>query len=162
MFVHLVFAKFFPKALPPTVIEATSALIINWMSKLNPMLCVIFTVSMALIAPLSTPHISPITSLHILETFGADLINFMAVFAPYTTPTKITTISTINAGNVAKPFILVVDMYENVIDNINVTINIVKNHLTASFFGFLFFSFFFFISLYRIMYILCKFLIVFS
>lgn len=82
MFVHLVFAKFLPKALPPTVIDATSALIINWMSKFNPILCVIFTVNIALIAPLSTPHISPITSLHILETFGADLINFMAVFAP--------------------------------------------------------------------------------
>ena len=41
MFVHLVFAKFLPKALPPTVIDATSALIINWMSKFNPLTMVL-------------------------------------------------------------------------------------------------------------------------
>ena len=64
-----------------------------------------------------------------------------------TIESKNSTINTIKAGKVASPFMLVVDTYENVIESTKVIINIVKNHLIASFLGFLFLLFFFFISL---------------
>ena len=74
---HFILANSLPRALPPTVNEATNALIMNWILKASPRLWVIFIVNIALIAPLSTPHMSPITSLQIFETFGAERINFI-------------------------------------------------------------------------------------
>ena len=71
-------------ALPPTVNDATNALIKNCILKSNPKFLFILIVNIALIAPLKTPAISPITSLHILDTLGADLISFIAVLAPLT------------------------------------------------------------------------------
>lgn len=60
------FAISLPIAFPPTVREATIALIMNCKLNSKPNFSVIFNVTIALIAPLSTPHISPITSAHIL------------------------------------------------------------------------------------------------
>lgn len=44
-----------PIAFPPTVRDATIALIMNCKSTSNPNFCVIFNVIIALIAPLNTP-----------------------------------------------------------------------------------------------------------
>jgi len=43
---------------------------------------IIFIAIPALIAPLKTPHISPITSAHIFETFPAFFIKLIDVLAP--------------------------------------------------------------------------------
>ena len=56
------FATPFPIAFPPTVSAATVALNINCKLKFSPNCSVILTDINALIAPLNTPHISPITS----------------------------------------------------------------------------------------------------
>ena len=73
----------FPKAFPPTVSEATIALIMNCKSKFKLYFSVIFIVKSAAIEPLITPHISPITSAQILETLDEFLISFIYVFAPF-------------------------------------------------------------------------------
>ena len=65
IFVEFLFAIPFPNALPPTVSDATIALIINCKSKFKLYFSVIFIVISAAIDPLITPHISPITSAHI-------------------------------------------------------------------------------------------------
>ena len=70
-------------ALPPTVNDATTALIINCKSYVNPIFSVIFRVTIALIAPLNTPQISPITSAQILATFAEFFISFNDVLAPF-------------------------------------------------------------------------------
>ena len=80
--VELLFATSFPKAFPPTVKDATIALITN--CKFTPNFSVIFDAIIALIAPLSTPHISPITSAHIFATLAEFFINLIDVFAPFT------------------------------------------------------------------------------
>ena len=72
----------FPNAFPPTVKAATVALRINCILKDNPNCSVIFIAIKALIAPLKTPHISPITSAQIFATLGAFLINFIEAFEP--------------------------------------------------------------------------------
>ena len=82
--VELLFATVFPNALPPTVIAETNALNINCVSKLSPNWSVILIEINALIAPLSTPHISPITSAQIFATLGAFLINFIELLDPFT------------------------------------------------------------------------------
>ena len=73
---------FFRSAFPPTVKDATSALIINWTLKEISKLSVIFKEIIALIAPLKTPAISPITSAQIFATFAEFLISLILVFAP--------------------------------------------------------------------------------
>ena len=151
------FAIPFPIAFPPTVRDATIALIINCMLNSNPIFSVIFKAIIALIAPLNTPHISPITSAHIFATLLEFLISFKEVFAPTifllacawnpsslatvtatpiisnTIPIKITITRIINAGNISKSAIALVDMNENSIDNINVVTNITINHDTSVF-----------------------------
>ena len=71
-------------ALPPTVIDATNALTKNCIFSGKPKSPVSFTAIMALIAPLKTPHTSPITSAHTFATIDAFFINFIDVFAPFT------------------------------------------------------------------------------
>ena len=143
--VDSLFANSFPNAFPPTVKEATTALIIN--CKFVPVFSAIFAAIIALIAPLSTPHISPITSAHILATFAEFFINFIEVFAPSTflvafawnsssfatvtatpiiskiIPTAITTTNIIIDETKFKLDTPFVDIYENIIDNTNVVIN---------------------------------------
>ena len=75
---------FFPIAFPNTVKEATKALIKNCILKFKVKASVIFIEIKALIAPLKTPQISPITSAQKLETFAEFLINLTEVFAPPT------------------------------------------------------------------------------
>ena len=77
-------AYFLPKAFPPTVIEATIALIKNCKLNSIPYLAVIFVVIIALIAPESTPQISPITSAQILATFAELRIRKIEDFEPFT------------------------------------------------------------------------------
>ena len=62
---------FFPIAFPPTVKDATNALIKNCASNPKDNFSVILAAIMALIAPLNTPQISPITSEQKLATLGA-------------------------------------------------------------------------------------------
>ena len=84
IFVEFLFAISFPIAFPPTVNADTNALNKNCMLKLIPNCSVIFTAIRALIAPLSTPHMSPITSAHMLATFDAFLISLIESFEPFT------------------------------------------------------------------------------
>lgn len=150
--VAFLFAISLPIAFPPTVIAATNALIINWISNVIWKFWVIFIEISALIAPLSTPHISPITSAQKFATFDAFFIRCIDCFEPSTffvafawnsssfatvtatpimsniIPTKITNTNINVAGNKANPFNAFVDIKENVIDSINVVINTVINH----------------------------------
>ena len=82
IFVEFFCAIVFPMALPDTVSEATNALIKNCM--LNEILneAVIFNAIEALIEPLKTPHISPITSAQKFATLAEFLINFTDVLEP--------------------------------------------------------------------------------
>jgi len=82
--VELLLATPFPKAFPPTVNAATNALNKNCILKFNPNWSVIFIAIKALIAPLNTPQMSPITSAQILATLGAFLISFIESFEPFT------------------------------------------------------------------------------
>ena len=77
-------AIFFPIAFPPTVKAETTALSTNCKLKFIPNCSVIFTAINALIAPLNTPQISPITSAQIFDTLGAFLINFIESLEPST------------------------------------------------------------------------------
>ena len=156
--VVLLFAISFPIAFPPTVKAATTALNKNCILKENPKLSVIFIAISALIAPLNTPHISPITSAQILATLGAFFISCIDVFAPLTffvafawnsssfatvtatptisnkIPTNITNTNTKIAGiklNLDTPF---VEIYENIKDSINVIIKISIYQTTLDFF----------------------------
>ena len=81
--VDLLFAILFPIAFPLTVIDATNALIINWILLDTLYIFEIFNAIIALIAPLTTPQISPITSAQIFATFDAFFISFNDVFAPF-------------------------------------------------------------------------------
>ena len=54
------------------------------MSKGNFISFAIFKEINALIEPLSTPQMSPITSAHIFATLGAFFINFIESFDPFT------------------------------------------------------------------------------
>ena len=84
IFVELLLAIFFPIAFPPTVKAETTALSTNCKLKFIPNCSVIFTAINALIAPLNTPQISPITSAQIFDTLGAFLINFIESLEPST------------------------------------------------------------------------------
>ena len=81
----LFIAILLPTALPPIVIDATNAVIINdtiKRLKLN-LFDIIIAIDTA-VDPEIIPQISPITSLQKLDTFSAFLINFTASFAPLT------------------------------------------------------------------------------
>lgn len=82
IFVEFFCAIVFPMALPDTVSDATNALIKN--CKLNeiPNDAVIFNAIEALMEPLKTPHISPITSAQKFATLAEFLINFTDVLDP--------------------------------------------------------------------------------
>ena len=151
-------------AFPPIVNDATIALIIN--CKLNSTFnaLVIFNAIKALIDPLSTPAISPITSAQIFATLAEFFIKFNEVLAPEdffaaialksdslptvtatpimskNIPINITNNNIKTAGIIDSPVIAVVDMNENIIDNTNAVINIVINHLISdeSFLSFLY------------------------
>ena len=74
---------FLPIAFPPTVKADTVALNINCKFIFIPNWSVILPAINALMAPLNTPHISPITSAQIFETLGAFLISFMESIDPF-------------------------------------------------------------------------------
>ena len=155
IFVEFVCAMFLPSAFPPTVNEATNALIKNCKLNGNVYIVVIFIETNALMAPLKTPQISPITSAQKLATLAEFRINFTDVFAPVifllafawnssssatVTATPITskiipiniTINSINiAGIKGKLLIAFEDIKEKVIDKIKVVIKTVINHLMA-------------------------------
>jgi hypothetical protein len=78
----LFLAIVFPIALPPTVREATNALIKNCILKFNPYAVVILRAIKALIAPLNTPAISPTTSAQKLDTLSELRISLIAVLEP--------------------------------------------------------------------------------
>ncbi len=164
IFVEFFCAIVFPMALPDTVSEATNALIKNCM--LNEILneAVIFNAIEALIEPLKTPHISPITSAQKFATLAEFLINFTDVLEPAilfdafawnsfssatvtatpiiskNIPINITKNNINTAGNNGKFVIEFVDINENTIDKINVVINTVTNHLILEFFSLLIFE----------------------
>ena len=71
-------------AFPPTVTEATTALIINCKSTDKLYIEPIFNAIKALIEPLKTPQISPTISEPKLATFAELRISFTEVFAPVT------------------------------------------------------------------------------
>ena len=73
-----------PKALPLTVKADTKALKTNWILNGKFIWVEIFIEINALIEPLKTPHMSPITSAHIFATLGAFFINFIESFDPFT------------------------------------------------------------------------------
>lgn len=170
--VAFLFAISLPIAFPPTVIAATNALIINWISNAIWKFSVILIEISALIAPLNTPHISPITSAQKLATFEAFFIRCIDCLDPSTffvafawnsssfatvtatpiiskiIPIKITKINIRIAGITSNPFNAFVDMKENVIDSMNVVINTVINHFNPelSLLSFLLFCFSIFIQ----------------
>lgn len=151
-------------ALPDTVSEATNALIKNCMLNEIPNEAVIFNAIEALIEPLKTPHISPITSAQKFATLAEFLINFTDVLEPAilfdafawnsfssatvtatpiiskNIPINITKNNINTAGNNGKFVIEFVDINENTIDKINVVINTVTNHLILEFFSLLIFE----------------------
>lgn len=118
---------------------------------------VIFNAIEALIEPLKTPHISPITSAQKFATLAEFLINFTDVLEPAilfdafawnsfssatvtatpiiskNIPINITKNNINIAGNNGKFVIEFVDINENAIDKINVVINTVTNHLILEF-----------------------------
>ena len=79
---ELFFAIFLPIAFPHTVIEATRALIKNCKLKGSDTALLILSEIRALIAPLKTPQISPITSAQKLATLEEFLIYFTEVLEP--------------------------------------------------------------------------------
>ena len=131
--------------------------------KLNeiPNDAVIFKAIEALIEPLKTPHISPITSAQKFATFAEFLINFTEVLEPAilleafawnsfssatvtatpiiskNIPISITKSNTKIAENNGKFVIELVEINEKTIDKINVVINTVTNHLILEFFSLL-------------------------
>ncbi len=77
-------AKPFPRALPPTVTPATKPVITSESKKPVVPENGSEAIIIAAVDPLIMPQISPITSLHILETFSAFLTSQRASFAPRT------------------------------------------------------------------------------
>ena len=164
IFVEFFCAIVFPIALPDTVRDATKALIKNCMLNEIPNEAVIFNAIEALIEPLKTPHISPITSAQKFATLAEFLINFTDVLEPAilfdafawnsfssatvtatpiiskNIPINITKNNINIAGNNGKFVIEFVDINENAIDKINVVINTVTNHLILEFFSLLIFE----------------------
>lgn len=157
IFVEFFCAIVFPIALPDTVRDATKALIKNCMLNEIPNEAVIFNAIEALIEPLKTPHISPITSAQKFATLAEFLINFTDVLEPAilfdafawnsfssatvtatpiiskNIPINITKNNINIAGSNGKFVIEFVDINENTIDKINVVINTVTNHLILEF-----------------------------
>ena len=82
--VDFLFAMSFPNAFPLTVSADTNALNMNCISNGIFNSDDIFMAINALIDPLSTPQMSPITSAHIFATFGAFFISFIESFEPWT------------------------------------------------------------------------------
>ena len=137
----------FPIAFPLTVIDATNALTKNWILLDTPYVSEIFNAIIALIAPLTTPHISPITSAQIFATFDEFFISLSEVFAPLAffvafawkcpssatvtatpiisniIPINITTINIIIEANIFNFFIPLFDINPTTPDNINVNTN---------------------------------------
>ena len=124
IFVEFLFAIPFPIAFPPTVSDATIALIMNCKSKFKLNFSVIFIVISAAIEPLSTPQMSPITSAQMLDTFDEFLISFIDVFAPCIFLLAFACISSSFATVTATPII------SNIIPTniVNIKINIAGNN----------------------------------
>lgn len=87
IFVDWLIANLFATALPNIVspaITLLTAAAINICSISVMFSVTILRTMLAPIAPLMIPHTSPITSLHMLDTFSAFLIRYMLSFAPLT------------------------------------------------------------------------------
>ena len=73
-----------PKALPPIVNEAITAVVIKVTMKISTFKCLLKLAAMITPAdPDIIPHISPITSLQKVETFSAFFLNKTATSAPF-------------------------------------------------------------------------------
>ena len=156
--VAFLLAMSFPIAFPPIVIAATNALMKNWILSGMFNSDVSFNAIVALIAPLNTPHISPITSAHILETLLEFRIKFMDSFAPFIffeafacislssatvtatpiisniTPINITIANISIAGNTDSFDTAMFDMNENIIESVNDSIVTCITHFQLLFF----------------------------